>query len=410
MNAFSPSLEFFYFDAGGGHRSAATALQNVIAERFPNWRIEMINLQELLQPIDPMFRVTGIPSQDVYNTMIKRGWTYGSHAMLRGLQQGIKLCASQMEDLLQQHWEGSPRPDLVVSLIPNFNGVMFRALKQIHPNVPYVTIMTDLADYPPHFWQEKQDQYIICGSNKAVKQAHARGYHQEKIFQVSGMILKPGFYLNDARDRRLEREKLGLDPDLPTALIMFGGNGSKVSIKIVKGLKNSGFKLQSIVLCGNNEELREKLQKRKLCYTVGFTDNVPYYMRLADFFIGKPGPGSISEALHIGLPVIVERNKRTIPQERYNTEWLEKSKVGIVIKSFKRKRTRKAIELLLKDNTLEQFRQNAQRLNNRAVYEIPNVLERIISDSVESVRPQNIRDNLTLKTRPTGSCTKRMEI
>src|SRR5262249_37520954 len=160
----------------------------------------------------------------------------------------------------------------------------------------------------PHFWQEKQDQYIICGSNKAVKQAHAMGYQQEKIFQVSGMILKPGFYLNDERDRRLEREKLGLDPDLPTALIMFGGNGSKVSIKTVKGIKKAGCKLQSIVLFGNNEEVREELQKRKSCYAVGFTDNVPYYMRLADFFIGKPGPGSISEALHIGLPVIVEGN------------------------------------------------------------------------------------------------------
>jgi len=29
-------LEFFYFDAGGGHRSAAMALREVITERYPD--------------------------------------------------------------------------------------------------------------------------------------------------------------------------------------------------------------------------------------------------------------------------------------------------------------------------------------------------------------------------------------
>jgi hypothetical protein len=51
------------------------------------------------------------------------------------------------------------------------------------------------------------------------------------------MILKPDFYRDDGKDRRSEREKLGLDPDLPRALVMFGGNGSNASIKIVKRLE-----------------------------------------------------------------------------------------------------------------------------------------------------------------------------
>jgi len=42
-------------------------------------------------------------------------------------------------------------------------------------------------------------------------------------------------------------------------------------------------------------------------------------MQLSDYFVGKLGPESVSEALVIGLPVIVERNARTMVQERYNT-------------------------------------------------------------------------------------------
>jgi UDP-N-acetylglucosamine:LPS N-acetylglucosamine transferase len=381
-------LEFFYFDAGGGHRSAATALRHVIAERFPHWRVEMVNLQDLLKPVDPVFRLTKIPSQNVYNALLKRGWTYGSVAMLRGLQKGIKLYAPQMEDILQQHWRRI-RPDLVVSLIPNFNGVMFQALRRVHPDVPYVTVMTDLADYPPHFWQEKQDQFVICGSGRAVRQARLIGYRPERIFRVSGMILKPDFYRDDGKDRRSERERLGLDPDLPTALVMFGGNGSKASIKIVKRLERSDLRLQSIVMCGDNRKLQKKLQKRKSCQAVGFTEKVPEYMRLADFFIGKPGPGCISEALNSGLPVIVERNKHTLPQERYNTKWVEQREVGIVVKSFNQ--TAKAVRLLLQGDSLEQFRQNARRLNNRAVYQIPDAFEQITTYSARVIDCVEVR-------------------
>ena len=51
-------------------------------------------------------------------------------------------------------------------------------------------------------------------------------------------------------------------------------------------------------------------------------------MQLSDFFIGKPGPGSISEAMQQRLPVIVVRNAWTMPQERYNTEWVEETRRG----------------------------------------------------------------------------------
>ncbi len=58
-------------------------------------------------------------------------------------------------------------------------------------------------------------------------------------------------------------------------------------------------------------------------------------MQLSDFFIGKPGPGSISEAIQQRLPVIVVRNVWTMPQERYNTEWVQEQRAGIVLDSFR---------------------------------------------------------------------------
>jgi 1,2-diacylglycerol 3-beta-galactosyltransferase len=294
----------------------------------------------------------------------------------------IKLYTPAIEELMHQYWQ-EQNPDLIVSFVPHFNDIMIRTLKQVHPRTPYVTVMTDLADCPPNFWLGRSDHFVICGSDMAVHQAQTAGYQPRKIFKTSGMILKPHFYRNDnVGDRREERKKLGLDPDLPTALIMFGGNGSREAIPIVRRLARRHPRVQCIVMCGRNEKLRRQLAKKKFCHAVGFTaDKVSTYMELADFFIGKPGPGSISEALHMGLPVIVEYNRRTMPQERYNALWIQEQELGLTVKSFAF--IASAVRNLLKDGRLETFRRNARRFNNRAVFEIPGMLASIMTEGFD---------------------------
>jgi 1,2-diacylglycerol 3-beta-galactosyltransferase len=181
-----PKIELVYFDAGGGHRNAMRALTEVLCRTKPHWRIEPVNLQQLLLSVDPVFLTTRIKSENVYNAALARGWTRSSRPFLRGLQKAIRLNAPLMERKLIKHWRES-RPDMVVSLIPNFNGMMLRALSTVTTETPYVTIMTDIADTPPHFWQEPQDQYVICGSSKAALQAHLTGwYRPERILKTSG--------------------------------------------------------------------------------------------------------------------------------------------------------------------------------------------------------------------------------
>ena len=97
-------------------------------------------------------------------------------------------------------------------------------------------------------------------------------------------------------------------------------------------------------------------------------------MQLGDFFIGKPGPGSLSEAVAMGLPVIVERNAWTLPQERYNAEWVRENNVGIVVPNFRG--VREAVTEMLRD--LEKYRASVGRVENRAVFEIPEMLEKIL--------------------------------
>jgi UDP-N-acetylglucosamine:LPS N-acetylglucosamine transferase len=372
-------LDFIYFDAGGGHRSAAMALQQVIAQQGRPWEIRMVNLQEQLDNLDIFRRITGIRLQDYYNLLLKKGWTLGSSELLKGLHVVIRLFQPALVRMLRDFWRAD-QPDLVVSLIPNFNRALKLSLEAALPGTPLVTILTDIADYPPHFWIERQQQYLICGSDRAVAQARGLGHPESDIFRASGMILNPGFYEPVAVNRSAERQRLGLDPQLPTGLVLFGGEGSAVMLEIACHLQSAARPLQLILICGRNQKLAASLramQSRIPMFVEGFTREVPYYMHLSDFFIGKPGPGSISEAIAMKLPVIVERNAWNLPQERYNCEWVREQDVGMVLQNFRG--IAAAVEELLEPATYARMRANAAAQSNRAVFEIPDMLESILS-------------------------------
>jgi UDP-N-acetylglucosamine:LPS N-acetylglucosamine transferase len=380
-----PSVELIFFDAGGGHRSAALALCEALKRHCNPWEVRLTNLQQVLDPLDLLRRLTGIRLQDSYNLMLKKGWTLGSGQLLRALQATIRAYHQEEVALLEGHWKTS-EPDLVVSLVPHFNRALRESLLRVYPATPFVTILTDFADYPPHFWIEPQDQFFVCGSGKAVQQARELGIAEDRIYQTSGMILHPRFYDPIDVDRRAERRRLGLDAVLPTGLVMFGGHGSTEMLEIGQRLSASGLHLQLIMMCGRNEELRHDLDALPTRFpklVEGFTTEIPYYMHLSDFFIGKPGPGSISEALALKLPVIVKNNAWTLPQERYNADWILEEQVGQVVSSFRD--IRSAVEDLLRPGNFRRYCHHISKLNNRAVFEIPAILKGIL-DRRESPR------------------------
>ncbi|MBX9455812.1 MAG: hypothetical protein KL863_07160 [Rhizobium sp.] len=385
------TIEIIYFDAGGGHRNAMHALSRLIASRHPDWQVVPVDLQKLLEPIDPInrltrrltgslqrllvpvapnFRMASWQAQDIYNTALKRGTTRGLGAILPILQGFVRRYAPEIEQILVDRWRdpATSRPDLVLSVIPNFNRVIFCALRAFAADIPYATVITDMVDYPPHFWMEDQDQVMICGTPKAARQARATGFYAEdRIFEVSGMILKESFYRPAPPDGPT-LESLGLSDGKPTALIMFGGNGSfRATQTIIGQFEKARVDVQAIVMCGNNRKLLESLKNRPGCHAVGFVDNVADYMRISDFFIGKPGPGSLSEAVHMGCPVIVERNSSTLPQERANVEWVRDNGLGIVVRGF-RQDIAAAGARMIRD--LESYKANieANVPENRAVF------------------------------------------
>ena len=374
----SPKLSIVFHHAGGGHRSTADALKTALASGEAGWDVDLVNIQELLAPLDVARRATGLHIEDAYNLILRKGWTRFSPQLLVVLQSTIRLYHSRVVKLLRRHWEKNPA-DLVLSVIPHFNRQLSESIRRNGNHTPFVTLLTDLADYPPRFWIEPESEFIIAGSGRARQQALEMGHSTDRVFQTSGMVLKPRFYGKREIDRAEERKRLGLAPTRPTGIVLFGGHGSQVMIDIAKQIDASRADVQLILICGHNSKLVENLKRlktRKPMLVEGFTSNVEHYMALADFFIGKPGPGSISEALQFHLPVIVECNGRTLPQERYNAEWVTEMGYGVVVKSFSE--IASTVESLLEHSNFEAFRRRTSQYSNRALEEVPDILEQCL--------------------------------
>ena len=375
-----PKVHVVFHDGGGGHRNAAVALRTVIAQLHPDWQLQLIQFQDLTDRLDVLRKFTGIRIQQQYNIMLQNGWTLGSTQLLRVLQTTIRIFHRSLVNLLEKFWREKPA-DLLVSVIPHFNRQICESWTKVYPGRPFVTIITDLADFPPRFWIEPiKDQYVIAGTEKAVEQARALGHDDAHIFRTSGMILRPDFYEQDDSNPLELRKEMGLRPGLPTAIVLFGGHGSRVMYGITEKLDAAGPPLQLILICGKNEELAAKLRARQWkfpVHVIGFTKEVHKLMRAADFLIGKPGPGSIAEAMVRQLPVLIECNAWTLPQERYNAQWVKEKGVGIVLKSFED--VAEGVKRMLDPAAFAEFRRNVAAQENRAVFEIPEILAKLLA-------------------------------
>jgi 1,2-diacylglycerol 3-beta-galactosyltransferase len=366
-------IDLIWFNAGGGHRAAAQALEQVIVAQGRPWQVRKVNLTEVLDPTGLFKRITGIEPEDIYNKRLASGFTLGLAQELKLLQSLIRVGHAGLVQRLARHWQDT-RPDMVVSLIPNFNRALHDSLAQVLPGVPFVTVLTDMADHPPAFWIEPgTQQHVVCGTEHAAQQALAAGIAPQRVHRSSGMILRPDFYFTPAVDRAAARGAAGLDATTPTGLVLFGGTGSRVMKRIATALPDTPL----ILMCGRNQALADELRalpSHAARVVVGYTHDVARWMQRADFFIGKPGPGSLSEAVQMGLPVIVTRNAWTMPQERWNTEWVRTQGLGVVKRSFRQVDT--AVAELLAE--LPAYQARVRAIDNQAVFELPQILDRVL--------------------------------
>src|SRR5947207_627975 len=133
-----------------------------------------------------------------------------------------------------------------------------------------------------------------------------QGHHAQMADFLDAFPLRIGWlqrFHADLPDRDTARQALGFDSNERLVLVVAGAWGIGDVNKTFETIIGSGC-YTPLVVCGNNEQLRKKLQARDGGHVLGWTDEMPTLMAAADALVQNAGGLTCMEAFAAGLPVV----------------------------------------------------------------------------------------------------------
>jgi len=346
-------------DTGGGHRSAAEAIAEAAHQLYGEaCRVEIA---------DPWANHTPFPINrlgQLYGPLVNHGailWKliFRSTSNRRVMSSLVKILWPMVRKSLTDFLRQS-NPDVIVSVHPILTYFSIRALQEANLRIPFVTVVTDLVSLHP-LWLCPETDSCLVPTEPARDRALASGLSLEKV-KVVGLPVGLKFARGIGEKEAL-RDKLGLERDRPTILVVGGGEGIGKVYKIARAIAKARVNAQLVVVAGRNKRLRRRLEKVdwEIPTTVfGFVTNMPELMGASDVIVTKAGPATISEALIIGLPILLSG---FIPgQEEGNVEYVIDRRVGTLAERPQLIAATLAQWFQPENETLTHMAQKAQRL------------------------------------------------
>lgn len=318
---------FLISDTGGGHRASAEALTEAL-QRLHGPSVVCAIVDPLAEyahwPLNKASHAY-LPLVTRYGWLWQGLWRLGEHpASWQAARDIVALWqADRMRRLCAEH-----PADLVVSVHPLLSQAPQRTLRAWQPGIRLATVVTDLAS-APRMWYEPTVDLLVASCEEVATAARSAGLPASRVRQL-GLPIRLAFAETQA-SRAQAREQLGL-AGLPTVLVMGGGEGMGPLEAIVQALAAAldDLPAQVVVICGRNASLQQRLAGRPWPLPViplGFTPDIPLWMRSADCLVTKAGPGTIAEALACQLPMVLSS---FVPgQETGNVAYVEQHSVGV---------------------------------------------------------------------------------
>jgi 1,2-diacylglycerol 3-beta-galactosyltransferase len=320
-------------DTGGGHRATAEALRNAFVERHPkHFEIELADLltKHALLPVDRVSKTYRFVVNDI-PWLYKFAYQVGGRPQVLEpvMRTAARLLHPYVSNMLDQY-----APDLVISVHPLMQEIPRKVMARRQPRVPFMTVVTDLVTMAP-VWFDPGVTLCFVPSEEAYGLALHAGLQPEQLRQF-GLPIRSAFARPPRSKEALRRER-GMATELPVALIVSGGEGmgpvgeiaEAVAARLAHG-PDGRPRGQLVVICGRNNRLRSDLEERDFPAPVtvlGFVEDIWEWMAASDCIVTKAGPGTIAEALALGLPIVLSGY---IPgQESGNVPYVLKHGVGV---------------------------------------------------------------------------------
>lgn len=325
-------------NTGGGHRSAANALENSLLNVAPE-RI-LVNITQVLEEAHYLSR----KAADFYNFLLRDHQDlmhYYFHAINRFRPNESRLIFKSAMGYAVRVFE-KMMPDVIVSVHPmtqHFFAYVLRRLN-LQDKIPLLTVVTD-----PYygFWKgwacDEVSQYYVA-SDFARQQLIDFGVDPRKV-QVVGMPVHSKFHPVTDLEKRLMRSQLGLDPDRFTVFVnagwIGGGNIPAIYESLLREGSSAGLPIQTVFLAGQNETLYQQATQmaESAAFPVkvlGYTPQIECLMNVSDIMVSKMGGLTTFEALSCRLPIIADTVTPPMPQELQTVSFLGSTGAALMLK------------------------------------------------------------------------------
>lgn len=262
------------------------------------------------------------------------------------------------------------KPDLILSVHPNFNGSIINILEEYNLDIPFITFIADLVSISP-LWTDPRADYIICPTLESKEKAIEFGVPEPRT-KVIGFPVRKRFYQHIKDGNEDNSYHFGRPLE---CFIMSGGEGSGNMGTIAKVLLKN-FNSRVKIVTGRNHLLKKKLETQLLedygdrVTIYGFVDNIQELMISSDIVLTRGSPNTALEAVMCNVPLIITG---ALPgQEEGNPAYFEKYKLGIECREIRK--LKGLVNLLLDDD--------AKKLNelkkSQREFRDPDVAQKIV--------------------------------
>jgi 1,2-diacylglycerol 3-beta-galactosyltransferase len=294
-------ITFLCAETGGGHRSAATSIIDALDAYHgdKDFDISVVDIFKDYAP-RPLNRVDRIYAQAAKTPAawgLSYRWT-DSRRRAQFLHKAFwPYVRRSMYQLLREN-----ESDLLVSVHFASNALL-RALGPRRP--AYMTVVTDLVTTHALWYDRRVDQCLVP-TETARMRALECGLSPGQV-HTTGLPVSASF-TDVPGDWLALRQQFGWPVERPVVLLIGGGDGVGPVYALARAISDTGLPLTLAVVAGRNARLQKRLEARDWAvptHIYGFVQNMPQMMAASDVLLSKAGPGTISEAFQMGLPVIL---------------------------------------------------------------------------------------------------------
>jgi UDP-N-acetylglucosamine:LPS N-acetylglucosamine transferase len=255
------------------------------------------------------------------------------------------------------------KPDIVINIYFAFDSSLKQLRRKFHFRMinvladPWTFSKVQISKGTENLTFDKYSLEKLKSLEPKAKATSVGWFTEKKYNDISG------------KNRNTFRNTLKLDPNMFTLCVVSGSEGTFHIFKILSTFLNPKYKIQIIILCGNNSQmfqvvktlknLSEKIRGPKII-GVPYTETMEKYLRAADLVVGKAGPNTMFQSVATLTPFFAISH--VAGTEDGNLGIIKRYKIGFVEENPKRA-TLKLKEIIENPKILNKFQKNLRSLS-----------------------------------------------